>query len=84
MKCKINFKIYDVTTWLTKYYNAHIAQYLRNYRQPNNDIWSVDRISQDNYFFLTLCRKGGRESSSRPPFAFLKSFILGKSKWSVA
>ena len=27
-KDKVNFKIYDVTTWLTKNYNTHIAQYL--------------------------------------------------------
>ena len=27
-KNKINFKIFDVTTWLTNNYNTHIAQYL--------------------------------------------------------
>ena len=27
-KDKINFKIYDVTTWLPNNYNAHTAQYL--------------------------------------------------------
>ena len=27
-KYKINFKIYDVTTWLANNYNTHIAQYL--------------------------------------------------------
>ena len=27
-KDKVNFKIYDVTTWLTNKYNTHIAQYL--------------------------------------------------------
>ena len=26
-KDKINFKIYDVPTWLTNNYNTHIAQY---------------------------------------------------------
>ena len=26
--CKVNFKIYDVTTCLTNNYNTHIAQYL--------------------------------------------------------
>ena len=25
---KVNFKIYDITTWLTNNYNTHIAQYL--------------------------------------------------------
>ena len=27
-KDKVNFKIFDVTTWLTNNYNTHIAQYL--------------------------------------------------------
>ena len=27
-KDKVNFKIYDVTTWLINNYNTHIAQYL--------------------------------------------------------
>ena len=27
-KDKVNLKIYDVTTWLTKNSNTHIAQYL--------------------------------------------------------
>ena len=41
-KDKLNFKIYDVTTWLTNNYNAHIAQYLTKERQPDNEIWSVN------------------------------------------
>ena len=28
LKDKVNFKIHDVTTWLTNNYNTHIAQYL--------------------------------------------------------
>ena len=28
LKHKANFKIYDVTTWLTNNYNTHIIQYL--------------------------------------------------------
>ena len=27
LKDKVNFKIYDVTTWFTNNYNKHIAQY---------------------------------------------------------
>ena len=27
---KVNFEIYDITAWLTKKYNSHIAQYLTN------------------------------------------------------
>ena len=26
----LNFEMYDVTAWLTKNYNKHIAQYLTN------------------------------------------------------
>ena len=37
-----------------------------------------------NIFLQKSCRKWGRETSSRPLFVFLKSFIWGKSKWSVA
>ena len=29
-KDKVNFEVYDVTAWLTKNYNTHIAQYLTN------------------------------------------------------
>ena len=37
------------------------------------------------YIFLwKICRKRGGETSSRPPLVFLKSFVLGKSKWSAA
>ena len=25
---RVNFKMYDITTWLTNDYNTHIAQYL--------------------------------------------------------
>ena len=47
---KVNFEIYDVTAWLARNYNTHIAQYLTNKRQPDIEIWSVNRASQDNYF----------------------------------
>ena len=29
-KDTVNFDTYDVTVWLTKNYNTHIAQYLKN------------------------------------------------------
>ena len=28
-KAKMNFKLYDVTKWITNSYNTHIAQYLQ-------------------------------------------------------
>ena len=43
-KHKVNVEIYDVKAWLTKNYNTHIAQYLTNKRQPDNEIWSVNKI----------------------------------------
>ena len=43
-KDKIVFKIYGVTTWLTNNCNIHIDQYLKKYRQSDNEIWSVNRI----------------------------------------
>ena len=44
LKDKVYFKIYDVKTWLTGNYDTHIAQYLMKKRQPDHDIWSVNRI----------------------------------------
>ena len=38
-KDKVHFETYDVTAWLTENHNTHIAQYLTNYRQPDNEIW---------------------------------------------
>ena len=43
-KVKVNFKIYDVTTYFTNNCNMHIDRYLKNQRQPDNEIWSVNRI----------------------------------------
>ena len=37
-----------------------------------------------NIFLSKLYRKWGRETSSRPLFVFLKSFVLAKIKWSAA
>ena len=43
-KAKVNFKIYCVTNWNTGNCNKHIARYLKNKRQSDNEIWSVNRI----------------------------------------
>ena len=56
-KDKINFEIYDATAWLIMNYNTHIAQYLTNYRQPDTEIWSVNRITQEKYFSLKIMEK---------------------------
>ena len=49
-KAIVNFKIYDVTDWTTNNDNTHIIQCLREERQPDNKIWSVDRIQQEKHF----------------------------------
>ena len=41
-KTKVNFEIYDITTWLTNQCNTRIAQYLIKKRQLENEIWSVN------------------------------------------
>ena len=43
-KDMVNFKIYDVTTWLTNSYNMHIGQYLTKKKQQNNEIWSINKM----------------------------------------
>ena len=43
-KDKVNLKIHDVTTRFTNKCNTHIAQYLTKSRQPDNEIWSLNRI----------------------------------------
>ena len=35
-KAKVNFKICDVTDWEVSNYNAHIDQYIKKWRQPDN------------------------------------------------
>ena len=46
-KDKFTFKTSDVTAWLVNNYDTHIAQ-----RQPDNEIWSVNRIYPEKYFSL--------------------------------
>ena len=43
-KAKVNFKICDFINFETKNFNTHIAQYLKTYRQSDNESLSVDRI----------------------------------------
>ena len=33
---KVNFKIHDITTWLTNNCNTHITQYFKKLREPHN------------------------------------------------
>ena len=41
-KAKVNFKIYNVTTWETNNCNIHIAQYLRKLRQSDKEHFSFN------------------------------------------
>ena len=43
-KVMVNFKIYDVTDWITDNYNTHIIQYLKNLNHLGNETWSVNKI----------------------------------------
>ena len=51
---QVNFEIYDVTPWLTKNYTyCPIFHELK----VNNEIWSVNRTSQEKYFSLKIMQK---------------------------
>ena len=56
-KDKVNFKIHDVTNWLTNIYNTHIAQYLAKQRQLDNEAWSVNRTYPQKYFPSEIMQK---------------------------
>ena len=43
-KVRVNLKICDAATRLTKNYNTHIGQYVKKYTPSDNEIWSVNRI----------------------------------------
>ena len=56
-KDMVNFKIHDVTNWLTNSYNTHIAQYLTKKRQLDNATWSINRTYQQKYFSSYIMKK---------------------------
>ena len=43
-KDHVNFKFYDVTTWLTNNCNTHIAKYFEKYRQADQETLSINRM----------------------------------------
>ena len=75
-KDKINFKIYDITTWLTNSCNTHIAQYLTNQRQPDNETWLINRILQEKYFSSKIMQKIRQGDQFQTSFYFLKMLNL--------
>ena len=42
-KAKMSFRIYDVTNRSTNNYNKHIGRSLKKLKQPDNEIWSVNK-----------------------------------------
>ena len=58
---KFNFKIYAATTLLTNDYHTHVARSLMNYRQPDNEIRSINRMKQEKYFSSKIMQKMRQE-----------------------
>ena len=56
-KIKVNFKIYDVTTWETNSCGTHIDQYLKKERRSDNENWSVNRILHEKHFSWEIMHK---------------------------
>ena len=44
LEWKVNFKIHDITTWLTNNCNTYISHHLRKQKQPDNETWSTNII----------------------------------------
>ena len=42
-------------------------------KEPDNETWPINGIKQKEYFLQKLSGKGGRETSPRPLFTFLKN-----------
>ena len=49
---------------------THILPNISQKKQPDNETWSIDKIYQDKYVSSKIMQKKGRETSSRPLFAF--------------
>ena len=67
-KTKVNFKIYDVTNWITNNYNTHISRYLKKKRQSNNEIFQLIESNMRNIFLEKLYTKCGGKTSTRSYF----------------
>ena len=72
---KVNFKIYDVTTWLRNKYNTHIANTLRSKDNQTMKFGQVKKYNRRNIFLQKPCGKWGRDSS-RSLFVFLKKLYM--------
>ena len=54
----------------------------QNKRNQTMELGQLIEYNKINIFLQKLCRKWGRETSSRPLFIFWKCLIWGESKWS--
>ena len=71
---KTNFKIYDVTTWLTITINI-LSNILQSKGNETIEFGQLIEYDKTNIFLQISCRKWGRETSSRPLFVFKKVYI---------
>ena len=81
---KVGFKVYDVTVWLSNNYDAHVVQYLTKKDNQTMKFGQLIEHNKTNNFLWKSSRKRGTDTSSKPLFLFLKSFIWSKSKCSAA
>ena len=75
----VNLKIYGNTDWANLWQQMITIQILPNIarsksNQSVNDIGQLTKYNE-NIFLQKSCRKWGRETTSRPLFVFLKTFI---------
>ena len=66
MKANANFKIYHVTAWQKLQYNFPTSQQVR----PSREFVMLIECNARNIFFQKSFKTWGRETNSRPPFAF--------------
>ena len=71
----INCKIHDVTIWLANNCFKHVAEYLTEWSQPDNETKSINRFSKRNIFLQKLCGTWDREIIPRPLFIYWKSLM---------
>ena len=67
---KVNFKIYDVTTWLTNNCNTLLSKISQSKDNHTMKFGQVIEHNKINIFLQKSCRKWSRETSSRPHFIF--------------
>ena len=64
-KDKVNFKIYDVTAWLTNSCNTHIAQYVEKQKNQTMKFGQLIEYNMRNNFLEKSHTKCGGETSPR-------------------